>query len=362
VLIAVAVAAVGYEIVSVIAGSFTPGPGGATSSSFATSSDGLAAYAELLQRTGHRVTQLRGVPADAHLDPSQTVVALDPNRLSNDDVRALKGFVQTGGELVAGGVNPGRWLGILLADPPKWSTSGVPDSAPLGHANESQGVSKVRSAGNGSFTSSGQTTPVLAGPGGSLMTVAQLGSGRIALLADASPLQNAYIAQADDAGLGVRIAGAPGRAVTFLEGIHGYGTSTGLAALPTRWKWTLVGLLAAAAVAVAARFRRLGDPEPPPSSPVPPRRAHVEALAVALQRTHRPRAATAPVRAQARELIIKRAALPPDPDEDAIITAARTLGLDDAEARAVAGGAQSDAEGDLLAAGRALAMLYRGGS
>ena len=45
------------------------GPGGPTSSSYATASDGLAAYAELLARHGHAVERLRTSLAEAALDP-----------------------------------------------------------------------------------------------------------------------------------------------------------------------------------------------------------------------------------------------------------------------------------------------------
>jgi hypothetical protein len=108
---------------------------------------------------------------------------------------------------------------------------------------------------------------------------------------------------------------------------------------------------------IAARFRRLGDPEPAPSSPVLARRAHVEALALALERTRQPAVAAAPVIGHARELVLRRTMLGPDADGDAIISAAQGLGLDEAEARAIAGGVESGTEGDLLAAGRALSRL-----
>jgi uncharacterized protein DUF4350 len=362
VLIAIVVAAVGYEVVSVLVERFTPGPGGATSSSYATSSDGLAAYAELLQRTGHHVTQLRGATANAQLSPSQTVIALDPNQLTSTDVDRLKAFVQAGGQLVAGGTNPRRWVRDLLGDPPTWSSNGLREATPSSSTPYTLGISKVTTAGNGRFISSGQTSPALGAPGGSLLTVAQLGAGRIALMADASPLQNSLLGKADNAVLGDRVAGAPGRPVTFLEGIHGYGASTGLAALPARWKWTILGLLLASAAWIASRFRRLGEPDAPPSSPLPPRLAHVEALATALERTRRPSDAVKPVRVHARELVVRRAALGPDPKEDAIVSAARNLGLDDAEARVVASEAPGGTEGDLLAAGRALSSLHGGGT
>ena len=132
------------------------------------------------------------------------------------------------------------------------------------------------------------------------MTVATLGTGRIELLADSSPLQNQLLAHADNARLGLSLAGAPGRTVQFEEASHGYGGGRGLAALPTRWKWALIGLLVAALLAVASRIRRLGPATPPAPPTPPPRRLHVEALASALARTERPSEAAEPVRDHVR--------------------------------------------------------------
>jgi len=122
--------------------------------------------------------------------------------------------------------------------------------------------------------------------------------------------------------------------VTFLEGIHGYGAGTGLAGLPTRWKWTLIGLLLAAAALVGARFRRSATGAtakarhfPTPRTWRRSRGAGPDAPAAA---------AAAPVRGSRRGLVLS-AQTPGRLRVDEIIGAATALGLDDAEARAVAG-------------------------
>ena len=80
------------------------------SSSYATSSQGLAAYAELLSKLGHPVTRLREAPADVRLDPRSTVVLLDPQSdLGPEDVGALRNFAAAGGRVVAGGADTARW-------------------------------------------------------------------------------------------------------------------------------------------------------------------------------------------------------------------------------------------------------------
>ncbi len=280
-----AVAAVALAVIAMVIDTVTPGPSGPTGSSYATAPEGLSAYAELLGRSGHTVTRLRAAPSRARLDPSATLVLLDPGTLLTGDLTALRRFVAAGGLLIAGGQDPGAWLGALVSDPPVWAATGDTTAVPLVPAPETSGVSEVQGAGAGSWSDPRATLPVLGAPDSVLLTVASVGAGRVALLADSSPLQNRFLASADNAALGVAIAGPRGRPVLFEEAVHGYGQGSGLAALPTRWKWALTGLLLAALVGVGARFRRLAPPDPLPAAPSPPRRAHVDALALALART-----------------------------------------------------------------------------
>jgi hypothetical protein len=213
----------------------------------------------------------------------------------------------------------------------------------------------VQSDGNGSWSDPRASLPVLGTAGSSLLDVADLGAGRIELLADSSTLQNQLLAGADDAALGLALAGPPGRPVAFDEGVHGYGTATGLAALPTRWKWALLGLLLAALAGVGARVRRLAAPDPVPVPAQPPRRAHVDAIAAALARSGSPGQAAAPVREHALRRLRERAGLPPGAGDQELAEAAARLGLDPQEAHALSTPALADDE--VLAAGRALAKL-----
>ena len=306
---AVAIGLIALAIAATVVNEFTPHGGGTTSSSYATASDGLAGYAALLMKSGHPVTRLRTAPSTGRLDPASTIVMLDPGVVLQRDVAALRTFVRAGGRLVAGGQAPEAWLSELLAGAPNW-TSRAPQGADTLVPVPGDGGRAVRqSDGTGTFTQAGATLPVLGTPGEALATVVNLGAGRIVLLADSSPLQNHLLARADDAALGLAIAGPAGRPVAFEEAVHGYGEARGLAALPTRWKWALGGLLLAAFAAVASRFRRLGPAQPTPAPPQPPRRAHVDALASALARTGRPAQAAEPVQARARSLVLARARL-----------------------------------------------------
>lgn len=332
------------------------GPGGPTSSSYATAPNGVAAWAELLQREGHPVTRLRTSP-DRELPPaSDTLVVLDPDVLVPAQIQALRDFVTGGGRLVAGGHDPQRWVDGLLPRPPQWSARGSNVALALAPAPEVAGVRTVRSSGQGSWSDPGSTRAVLGGGGGALLVVGTIGGGQVALLADSSPLQNRLLDQADNAALAYALAGEPGRPVAFLETVHGYGQQHGLGALPARWRWALLGLVLAALVWLGAHVRRLGPPERDARPLPPPRRAHVDALATLLTRTRpAPEAAADPVRTAARQRLVRRASLDPEPDGAAMAIAARRLGLPDDEVRALTEPIRDDV--GALAAGRALARL-----
>src|SRR5207249_7350779 len=103
-----------------------------------------------------------------------------------------------------------------------------------------------------------------------------VGRGRVALLADASPLQNRFLGEADDAALGLALAGPRKRPVAFVESVHGYGRASGVRAIPTSWRWALGGLVLAALVLIWARGRRLGPAERTTRDLPPPRRDYVD--------------------------------------------------------------------------------------
>ncbi len=339
----------------VVIDGLSPSASGPPSSSYSTAADGLAAYATLLAKSGHPVSRLRVAPAHAHLDPRQTIVVLDPGLVLPADMTALRRFVMAGGRLIAGGSYPRAWLAGLMADPPGWARGGPSESSPLVPVPETAGVSSVRSAGVGHWRATGGALSAIGGADESLLAVASLGAGRASLLADTSPLQNAGLALADNAALGLNLAGAPSRPVVFEEAVHGYGQASGLGALPARWKWALLGLLLASLTAVAARIRRLGPAQPPEVPAPPPRRAHVEAIARALARSRSPVEAAEPVARHARRLVLERTGLTAEAGTAELEQAARSLGLDELEGQAVTGPGVS--EGELLAAGRALAKL-----
>jgi hypothetical protein len=340
---------------AVVLGAATPGPRGPGSSSYATAPHGVAAWASLLERSGHRVDRLRTrLDAPGALDLDATLVLLDPDSIADGEVAALRRFLRDGGSAVlGGGATDQEWLRRALPGVPELTGPGdkrVRAFAPVGQTG---GVRALASAGEAAYDRGGRLLPVAGGPRGALALADGADGGRVTVLADASPLQNRLLARADNAAFALDLAGGTGRPVVFSERQHGYGRS-GLGALPVRWKVSLVLAILAALAYMVARGRRLGPPEPAGRELPPPRRAYVDALAHSLGRTRRPGEAAAPVRARARRAIARRAGLPADAPDADVRAAALRLGLEAGEADAVLGG------GDPVAAGVALARLSGG--
>jgi hypothetical protein len=347
---------IGFSALANLVEHLTPTPHGPPSSSYATAPEGLAAYAELLGDYGHPVRRVRSSPGQARLDPASTAILLDPDPMSDRDVDALRSFLRGGGRLVAGGPYPDRWLDKLLDPAPEWTLRDAGLARPLAPVPEVAGVRTVESAGPGSWREdTGQALPVVAGNGGSIVAVARVGLGRAILVADPSPLQNRLLDHADNAALGLALAGERKRTVRFLESVHGYRPASGLAAIPWSWRFALGGLALAALTLMVARGRRLGPPEAEGRELAPPRRVYVESLAAVLARTKRPGEALEPVRAEVKRLLARRAELTAPDDQEALRAAGRRAGLTDDEVASVLGELKGKA--GVLAAGRALAKL-----
>jgi hypothetical protein len=315
-------------------GTLTGGtPGGPRSSSYATSAHGDAAYAELLGKAGHPVDQVRQLPHSSPPAAGATVFLLDPPMVRTTDLQALRRFVGNGGKLVAAGLSRAA-MHELVSRPP----------------GRAPGSRRVRMEGL-----QVETDGAALWRGEGLAATRRVGSGTVELLADSSPLQNRLLGSADNAAFGLALAGPPSRPVEFLESYHGYGTGSGLSALPLAWKLLLGGLGLAALVYMVARGRRFGPPEEEGRSLAPPRREYVDSLAAVVARSKRRDTAVGPVRREARDAVLRRASLPPDVEDDAVRVAAKRLGLADEDTEALLQPARTDA--DVIALGRVAARI-----
>jgi hypothetical protein len=271
-----------------VLGGFSAQPGGPASSSYATGDSGVAAWATLLGRTGRPVSQLRASLSGARFSAQETIVLLEPDALLHSEGARLIAFVRAGGRLVYGSSQPRRTLPALLYESPVWRSGGR--SNYFGQARggtDAAGVGEVRTAGEGRWTSfGGYEAQLRTADGAALLVQRRIGRGTIELLADVSPLQNRLLSTADNAQLALDILGPPGRLAVFVESVHGYGDSRGLAALPVRWRLAFLGLVLAGLLWIAARARRLGPAEQSLEVSPPARSAYADAIALLLQRTN----------------------------------------------------------------------------
>jgi hypothetical protein len=305
------------------------GPTGPPSSSYTTDGAGTAAYAELLAAAGHAVAPLRG-QLTGSLPRGITLFVLDPETLAPEEIDALREYVEGGGRLVIGG-DPAAWLDDLVPSPPEVVERGIvapgdgrPVARVLAPAPETAGVDAITVDGATTFRG-GSGLPIVGDDDGEVATLQDVGDGRVILLADTSMLHNALLDEADNAAFGLDLAGPINTPVYFAEGVHGYGTSTGFAAIPLEWRIALFGLALAALVWMFAAGHRIGAPEDASRELPPPRSAYVEALATTLARAGRPAEAVAPVRAAARERLARRAGLGADASLEEIRQAAASV-------------------------------------
>jgi hypothetical protein len=355
-------ALVGVDVVVSLAGSSGSGvpTSSGTSSSFDPSAQGTEAMADLLTRFGHRVSRLQqSLSADA-VALSTTLIVADPVKWDTGQTDAVRGFVRSGGRVVlAGGPFNSSVLRSLLgtSDVPVLSPVGVASAHAVGNAPELAGVSVVDAdPSDGAWDQAGATTPILRSGGTSLALVADVGAGRVVLLASPSPLRNQYLGDADNAAFALNLAGGPGRAVAFDEYAHGFGQS-GPGSLPSHWKWAF--LLAGLAVVVWmwSAGRRFGPPERAERTLAPARIEYVDGLATVLAATDARRLgeALSPVHRAARASLCRRVGVPDDTTDDVVAGAALSAGLADDLVRAVLV-APTDTE-SALATGRAHAWL-----
>lgn len=328
------------------------GPSGPSSSSYATSSDGLAAYADLLASQGSAVTRLRTTIDKAHVDPGSTLVVVDA-ALAPEEAAAVEDFVRQGGRLIAAGEAASALVASLADARARWSDEGAEVLHPVGSQPETAGVRRVEGVGAGSWTF--VDNGVLAGGGNTVAFVDDVGSGRVVAIADSSVLTNDYLDRADNAAFAVEAAGPLGRPMVFAEYGHGYGHRSGLSAIPERWKAALIILALAAAVAMWASGKRLGPADRDDTVRPPPRVAYVEAVASTIARAGDREEGVRPLRAEARARVLARAGLPPDAADDEVRRAAKATGVPPETIEAILRPVTNDDE--VVAVGRALASL-----
>ncbi|MGO8876488.1 MAG: DUF4350 domain-containing protein [Acidimicrobiales bacterium] len=326
-----------------------------TSSSVDTSAAGTEGMARLLAARGHSVQSLTAPLSSTALPTSGTLFVLDPVSSVTPSLPALEAYLGNGGRLVLGGQIPTSTLQALLGTTPApvWQASPSGNASPVEHTSSDAGVSTVLGGPSGSWRvpATPHLSVLLQGPGGPLAVDASVGRGTLLLLASTAPLQNSRLAQADDAAFAIDLAGPAKEPTAFDEYDHGLGRSgTGLAGLPTHWKVALGLALLAALVWMWSAARRFGPPQRAERELIPPRVAHVDAMAALLASgsTERMAAAVAPLREQGRIHLRRALRAGADATDEQLAQLAASAG---------AGSLSPEAVGALLATPRSAAEL-----
>jgi hypothetical protein len=335
-------------------------PVGPASSTFSPTSDGLAAYAELLSRNGHQVDQLTSQLSAGSVPQGATVVIAAPDSWEPSETQAVVSVFQRGGRVIVMGEPPAGLLQSMFpyAARPVWSEAEVATATPAGTGQLVYGVSTVMSSGPGSWSDAGSTTPLLTSGNQSVALFAQVGPGSVVLLGSPAPLQDRLIGEADNAAFALDISGALGVPVVFDEYDHGYGRpGGGYGGLPDYWKATFVILLIAVLLWMWSASRRLGPPEESERTLPPARVRFVDAMATLLS-TARPDElpeVALPLQARARAELCRVAGVSREASDSELATAARSIGIDESVIRAALEPPGSSDE--MVDAGRAVAEL-----
>lgn len=285
----------------------TPESGMAGPSSYSAAAAGGKAAYETLASLGYRIERSYEPVASLDADPATTTLVvtgiLEP---SDGDRRALRSFVEAGGEVLLVGTQGTQLLGLQPAPRIDVATAPV-RHRPLVPSVLSAGVTEITMRGDAGVPGFGREFVAVfaAGDDRPLVSTTRLGTGRVTWWAAPTPLANRDISEADNLRLLLNTVGPPGaRRILWDEHYHGTSRSlwSYLVNTPLPWVGAQVALLTLAGF--FAYSRRNGPVRARASSPrTSPlefiemlgemyRRAGARHAAVAAARTRLLRAAT----------------------------------------------------------------------
>lgn len=271
-----AIGAIGLTALLVMAGAalVPPGSGAAAPSSLSPAAAGGKAAYETLAALGYRIERSYEPLASLRTDPATATLlvtgSLEP---SEQDRRALKAFVEAGGDVLLVGAHGAHFIGVdggpgtPAARPPNVHRVIAP--SPL-----SAGVTEITMGGHAGQPRFGDAYVTLFAVNEQtpLVTTARIGLGRVTWLAAATPLENAHLPAAGNLQLLLNVAGSPGaRRVLWDEHYHGHTRSlwSYLVKTPLPWAGGQVALIAFAVLAAYSRRRgpirpAVGEPRTSP--------------------------------------------------------------------------------------------------
>ena len=283
----VAVVALSTQVVQTTIGGGSPS--GPSSSSFATTPGGVAAYASLIRDAGGTVTQRRvGFSEGTPVSPGATLLLHDVDVLDDSEEFAVRRFLDDGGRVVAGGITSTSWINrVANISLESDSTDALVAVVAAGEGGGARSI--VHAGGVGLDTKTVPDEAVVVARTGNVPVAVRLrvgdAGGTMVVLANTTVLQNRSLGERDDAAFALSLIA--NRPAIFAEQPHGYGQRGGVSGLPARWRWCLGLLLCAALAWMVSRGRRNGPTESAVRDLSPARREYVDALAVTLARSRR---------------------------------------------------------------------------
>ena len=221
-------------------------PSGVAGSSYGTQATGLAALAALLAHYGHPVAPSARLARRRDPRPGGTVFVIEPQTLTDDDDATLLEFVERG--------RPARDRRRRSVLPAPTSATGRRRGArrrPAVRPRSTRGSATCATIDDRGRTARGPSpVPAHVLVGSRRHGAAHRATASAGARSSSSPTRRRSRTRtsrsADNAAFALGLAGDAPRPVVFVEGVHGYGESRGLGAIPTPWKIALLVLAAAA--------------------------------------------------------------------------------------------------------------------
>jgi len=279
--VVVAVVVVGMYTYAIASADRFVKSGLAESTTFSSAPEGTKVFFRYLDELGlepKTLQQFDTLPQHATLIIAANQPLAKPIR--PEEARTLGSWVNGGGRVVFAGAYVRDFIEALGLE----SGTSLGENVALQPALPSvyvQDVASVRADRTRIFASDTDWAAVLRDDDGLALAVRRVGAGEVIWLADAYPITNEGISEADNARLGVLLAAAaPDREIWFDEYHHGFARGGGvLERVGAGGQSALLLFGIGVALLLAAYSRRLGPPIPVTETPVARTMAYIDSLA-----------------------------------------------------------------------------------
>lgn len=302
----------------------TPESGVAGPSSYSAAAAGGKAAYETLTALGYRVERSYEPVASLRIQPADTTLVITGSLEPSDgDRRALRSFVEAGGEVLLVGSQGAQFLDLETTTRPDVAAKPV-RHRPLVPSVLSAGVAEItmRVDVGSPHLGSDYVAVFAVSDDRPLVATARIGEGRVTWWAAPTPLANRDISHADNLRLLLNVVRQPGaRHVLWDEHYHGTSRSlwSYLVNTPLPWAGVQVALLALAAF--FAYSRRSGPVRPRASALRTSPLEFIEMLGEMYRRAGARHAAVATARTRLLRAVTSTTGVPPGSGDDLIARA-----------------------------------------